>query len=808
MKKNYQIVLRVLTVALLFGLVSTTIAQNANRPEGSKKLTYQWYLNGHFGITQAFADIQAGDFGFDALNGQNMNVAGGLRLGKHISPVFGIFLNGDFGKLQGYSGVDTKGKIFETDYMEGFLGATLSFSNLFGGYKPRLVNIYALAGIGMINFKPAVWNQDPNDPQNKVGDQLDIPNKAEKAWGEGGGTSEAVVPVGLGIDFRLSDRWDINVEANYRIVDGDKMDGYVSGENTDAYTYYSVGAGYSFGQGKSSKINIETEPTTLSIVGDSVPVVVKGNFPDGFDSKSVVAFAPVLKYGDQTKQLETMYFQGTDVTEENQKPGAVVVPEEGGSFTYSTTVAYEPGMDICEVYVDPMVSYKGKEATSMGDRKVADGLIMTNKRFHNSEHLLLAPHGFKRDIVKSQSGTIYFVVNKSNLNFNFKLNKTDEAKQGLADLKAFIENGWEIKNVEINAWASPEGEESFNQGLSQRRAESAKKYAENEYNKYIKAKAKELGVKVDEIKQDIQWDLRANGEDWDGFMKAVQASNIKDKNIIANVVNSQPDLNKREQEIRNMTVIYKEIEEEILPPLRRAVITVNSYEPSYTDEEIAQYATSDPDKLNVNALLYAATLTTDANAQLNIYKTIISKHPKCWRAFNNAGYAAAELGDFNAANNYFAKARQLAGDEGIVLNNEGAMAAKKKNWPEAKQDYLAAQKQGIDVSYNMGIIKLAEGNYSSAVNSFSGEKCDYNLALAHVLAQNYNAAKATLNCSEKTADNYYLMAIIGARTSDDNMVFENLKNAIAKDPKYKEVAASDREFLKYYANPNFQNAIK
>ncbi len=807
MKKNYQIVLRVFTVALLFGLVSTAFAQNANRLDGSDKLHYQWYLNGHFGITQAFADIQAGDFGFDALSGQNMNVAGGLRIGKHVSPVFGIFLNGDFGKMQGYSGVDTKKKIFETDYMEGFLGATISFSNLFGGYKPRLVNIYGLVGIGMISFKPAVWNQDPNDDRNKLGDQLDIPNKAEKAWGDDG-TTEGVLPVGLGIDFRLSDRWDINVEANYRIVDGDKMDGYVSGENTDAYVYYSAGLGWNFGQGKSTKINIETEPTTIALVGDSVPVVIKGNFPDGFNSKAVVDFTPVLKYGDQTKQLETMYFQGTEVADEYQKPGAVVVPAEGGSFTYTTMVAYEPGMDICEVYVDPLVSVKGKEGSSMGDRKVADGLIMTNKRYHNSEHLLLAPNGFKRDIVKSQAGTIYFVVNKSNVNFNFKLNKTDDAKQGLTEMKSFIENGWEIKNVEINAWASPEGEESLNQGLSQKRAEAAKKYAENEYNKYIKAKAKKLGVKVEDIKQDIQWDLRANGEDWDGFMKSINASNIKDKNIIANVVNSQPDLNKREQEIRNMTVIYKEIEEDILPPLRRAVIKVNSYEPSYTDEEIAQYATSAPDSLSVNALLYSATLTTDANAQLNIYKTTISKYPKCWRAYNNAGYSAAELGDFAAANNYFAKARQIAGDDGIVLNNVGAMAAKKKNWPEAKEDYMAAQKQGVDVSYNMGIIKLAEGNYSSSVNSFSGEKCDYNLALAHVLAQNYNAAKATLNCSEKTGDNFYLMAVIGARTSDDNMVFENLKSAIAKDAKYKEVAAKDREFIKYYANPNFQNAIK
>ncbi len=126
--------------------------------------------------------------------------------------------------------------------------------------------------------------------------------------------------------------------------------------------------------------------------------------------------------------------------------------------------------------------------------------------------------------------------------------------------------------------------------------------------------------------------------------------------------------------------------------------------------------------------------------------------------------------------NYFAKASNLAADNGIVLNNNGAMAAKDKDFEKAKEDYMAAQKQGVDVSYNMGIVKIAEGNYNGAINSFGGTKCDYNLALAHTLSGNYNAATSTLNCAEKTADVYYLQAIIGARTNNDAMVFENLKS--------------------------------
>jgi hypothetical protein len=257
-----------------------------------------------------------------------------------------------------------------------------------------------------------------------------------------------------------------------------------------------------------------------------------------------------------------------------------------------------------------------------------------------------------------------------------------------------------------------------------------------------------------------------------------------------------------------MTVIYKEIETDILPPLRRAEINVNCYEPAKTDEKIANFAIASPDSLRLSELLYAGTLTDDPNVRLTIYKTVISKYPDDWRGYNNAGYASAELNDFAASATYFAKARSIAGTNGLVLNNTGAMASKDKDFAKAKEDFLAAQKQGVDVSYNMGIIKISEGNYNGAINSFGSTKCDYNLALAHTLSGNYNAATSTLNCAEKTPQAYYLQAIIGARTNNDNMVFENLANAIAENASYKTIAKDDKEFMKYASNPGFQNAIK
>ena len=512
MKKNYQIISLSFLITLFFILPGVINAQNANREDGSDKLFYQWYLNLNGGITQSYGDILSGSWHGNMLGSDDIDFGLGLRLGKHVSPVFGLYGSFINAPLQGISGKDTKNLYFNTTLNDFIFGTTVSFSNLFFGYKPRLLNVYGTTGIGLVNFDANAYHID-----------TDLPADDGLSGGKGyPGTTEAMIPTGAGVDIRLNNRWDVNLETTIRWFDSDKLDGFQSGQKSDAYFFTSVGLGYNFWKPSSgAKMKIETEPSVLAIHGDSIPVEIKGTFPESFNKRAIVDFTPTLKYGDQTKQLETMYFQGAEVADEYQKPGAVIVPETGGTFTYKTYVKYEPGMDICELYVEPLSSIKGRTPASMGDRKIADGLIMTSKRLNNNEIVLAAPDNLQRDVVQTKSGTMYFVVNRANYNKNFKLNKVDAAKESMATMTDFINKGWKIKSIDINAWASPEGEETFNQGLSQRRGETSQKYAERVYAKYVKMTAKELGVPEDEIKQDIPINIAANGEDWDGFMKAL-----------------------------------------------------------------------------------------------------------------------------------------------------------------------------------------------------------------------------------------------------------------------------------------------
>jgi len=290
-------------------------------------------------------------------------------------------------------------------------------------------------------------------------------------------------------------------------------------------------------------------------------------------------------------------------------------------------------------------------------------------------------------------------------------------------------------------------------------------------------------------------------------MKALQASNIQEKDKIANVIKSQATKAQREQQIRNMTVIYQEVED-MLSVLRRGEVTVTCFEPKFTDEQIADYAISKPDTLKINELLYAATLTKDLNTQMKIYKTATELQPQCWRAWNNLAAVNIKSGNIDDAAKYLEKAGQLKPNNGLISNNLGVIAAWKKDYQAAEKYYKEAQAQGIDVTYNMGVIKMIKGDYAGGQKAFSSKNCDYNLALAQL--ENGNAAEATktLDCAEKTGEVYYLYAIIGARTNNTTMLYDNLKKAIEAVPGYKEEAKKDLEFLNFKDKAEFQNLVK
>jgi len=585
---------------------------------------------------------------------------------------------------------------------------------------------------------------------------------------------------------------------------------------------------------KYPEVKFQANPEVLENHGGKVTVNIKGDVPPKyFHKKAALVYQPVIKYDGGVKELKPIILKGEKV----QGDGITINKKTGGSFSYTDVFEFIPEMTASTLEVAP-VGFIAKQdvppamkkadaklnpkAVEFANRKFGDGVINTCSKIYHDEELVLANKEnvtrlirgsekdfYEKETVVTNKANIYFVVNMSDLNLSYKLNKDNEAKKVLDSLSSFLKLEWTVKSINIDAWASPEGEESHNQGLSDRRSKTGQDYLVNFYKKFKKEKAKALKIKEKDVTlQEITYNPVAHGEDWEGFMKAVSASAIPDKNTIINVVKSQPDPMKREQEIRNMTVIYKEIEDMILPPLRRAEITVNALLPKKTDEQIARLSTTYPDSLDVKELLYAASLTQDETTQMKIYKSLASIYPSDWKGFNNVGYVALNQGNLEEAGNYLDKANTLSPNNPLVLNNLGALAAKKGDFNGAKTYYKAAQDLGVNVDYNKGILTILDGDYKTASSLLGAKKCNYNIALVQLLGGNASDASNTLGCATDNAERNYLMAVAGARMKNQAQVMEYLKKAVKEKPALKAVAAEDREFIKFFDSADFQAIVK
>lgn len=569
-------------------------------------------------------------------------------------------------------------------------------------------------------------------------------------------------------------------------------------------TVMFTGCGLSKMVKKYPTVKYNVTPEVLETHGGKISVAINGTIPAKyFNKKATVTVTPVLKSMDGTTlaTLKSITLKGEKATGDGQ----TIKYKEGGSFSYTDVVNYNENMNMSELHVGPLATKGKKVDVPLGSTKLADGVIHTSTRIEREEDLQTAAHGYELETIITKKGNLYFEYDKSNLNLNMPLNKDVVNAAQLNDtVLGFLGLNWKIKSITINAWASPEGELTLNQELSTERGKTGNKWFVEKIKKMIKDK-KFTGVAKAE---ELQVAVNSRGEDFDGFMKALNASNIAQKQTIANVIQSQESKAEREKSIKDMTVIYAEVEK-MLSVLRRAEFVVECYLPKKSKEEIIQLSTTAPDKLDNKELLYSATLTEDVATQYTIYKSATTIYPNDWRGFANAGMCAMKLGKLDEAKTYLDKANQLNPNDGQINYNLGVLAFWNKDDVAAQNYFNQAKAKNIDVSHNEALLKIRQGDYAGALTSFGGKKCKYNLALAQLLSGNTTAAKQTLDCTKpQTAAVYYLIAVNAARTSNTAVMYEYLAKAVAADSKYKKEAMEDREFLKYYKDAAFLDAIK
>jgi tetratricopeptide (TPR) repeat protein len=545
-------------------------------------------------------------------------------------------------------------------------------------------------------------------------------------------------------------------------------------------------------------VKFTPEKNPLENHGGEVAVNVSGRVSEKyFHPRAKVEITPVLVYEGGEQELSTVYLRG----EKTEGEGTVINRGSSTNFSISDVAKFEEGMQASELFLRARVYREGKEdqVVNLPEAKIADGVINTSQRVEHTYDLALTEHGYEKETTVSADANIYFEYMRHNINWRLPINREQESMDQITALTDFINRGWEIKSIEVNAWASPEGEVAYNEKLSENRAKATQDYV----NTLFRRLEREQKTTIERPELTVN----AKGEDFDGFMNLLNASDIQDKQAIANIINSQLAPAERERRIKDMTVIYAEIET-LLKGLRRGEIIITSFEPKKTDEEIANLSTSNPSELDVKELLYAATLTEDLQTKLAIYKSAQQLFPQDYRGFNNAAYVNLQLGNVDAAASDLERANQLAPNNGSVLNNLGVVAATKGDRENAQSYFESAQGQGIRVNYNVGSLMILKGDYQAALSSYAGRTCTHNVALAHLMAGNEAAAMTNLECAKETAHVAYLKAVIGARRQNNALVFENLRKAVQLNPELKGEAKVDREFIRYFQVAEFQEIVR
>ena len=546
---------------------------------------------------------------------------------------------------------------------------------------------------------------------------------------------------------------------------------------------------------KQNTITYDVKPNPVEMHGDSVGFSVTGKYPAKmFAKKATVTVTPVYKYAGGEKALKPVILVGEKATGSGQK----ISYEKGGTFSYtSEKFAYEPAMKVAtvELRAQGAVKKKTKDFTPV---KLADGTIITPLLVRNDEKGIYAKDAFVKTTPVNQTANVYYLINKSDVRASEM--KSDEVKNMDKFISENINNPWyEFKDINVSAYASPDGELSLNENLAKDRAKSGSKAVMNEFKKN-KNKDQKFG------KEESNYKTQTTAEDWDGFKSLMEASSIPDKDLILRVLTMYSDGEQREKEIKNLSKTYTEVAEKILPKLRRSVLTVNVDKKSRTDEMITKLMTSNPDSLSAEEMLYGATLTNDINTKVQVYTAAEKKFPSDWRTSNNLGVALLMQNKVSEATSAFQRAEKTANGNPIVMNHMGIIAAKAGDRKKAMEYYDKASGAGNEVNYNKGIVNVRDGKYSDAVGNFGSYK-GFNKALAELLNGNAGAVQGTINDSNEKdmAMSSYLKAIAAARNNNTAEVNSNLKDAIAKDGSLKAMAKDDAEFIKMRDNADFKS---
>jgi len=532
-------------------------------------------------------------------------------------------------------------------------------------------------------------------------------------------------------------------------------------------------------------------PNPLEVKGGKVDATITGTFPvKYFNKQAVLTVTPVMKFNGKEVKGTPVDFQGEKVVGNDK----VISYKAGGTYTVKASFDYVPEMSTSELFLEFNVVSKKKTYT-IPSVKVADGVIATSQLVSTSAKEIapvIIADKFQRVIQEMQEADIMFLIQQS------ELRKSETKSSDVLSLTQKIKEAKETQNkevskFEVSGYASPDGGLDLNTNLAEKREKVTVDFLNKELKK---------------LKTTVTLDSKFTAEDWAGFQTLMENSNIQDKQVILRVLSMYPDPEQREREIKNLSVAYKSIAEEILPKLRRSRLTLTVDVTGKTDVELSNLAKTDASKLTVEELLFAATLTNDLSEKAAIYQKVTELYPNDARGFNNLGVVNYQQGNVADAARYYAKALEIDPKSADINFNAGLASLTSGDVAKAEVSFGKAAGTSGDLAQALGTVNIIKGDYAKAKTYF-GATASNNAALLQVLNADYSGARKTLSAvAQPDAMTAYIGAIIGARTNDREAVYSNLKSAVNQDRALAAKAAKDIEFSKFVADAEFLSIVK
>ena len=528
----------------------------------------------------------------------------------------------------------------------------------------------------------------------------------------------------------------------------------------------------------------QVDPTPLTLVGTQIPGQVRLTLPAKWCHKrAIVHITPELRYGSQSVTAQTVTIQGEQIRDNYQ----TISYERGGNVVLPFTFTYKPGMEQSELYLTFTATIKGKKV-NLPAIKVARGTIMTANLASISDiPAALARDAFQRVIKEQYTADLKFLINRA------EVRAAELNKHEVKEWSDIVDNAYQIPNqevdIEIQAYASPDGSQDFNERLS----------AERERNT-SRAITHQLG------KKKIEVNAHYTAEDWDGFQKLLEASNIQDKELVLRVLSMYPDPEEREREIRNLSHVFTQLADEILPELRRSRLNANVRIIGKSDDELKMFMSQRPGRLSIEEILYTATLYDNAKDKLHAYQQATQLYPKDYRAYNNIGTLYLAQGDYEQAAQYFAKAQKIQPNAPSSMN-QALLALNRGDLAQAQQ-LMGSAIEVPEAGQGVGLLQMYEGKYADAIRSF-GNLPSNSLAIAQIMQGEYaNASRTLAAIARPTGETSYLKAVVAARTNELKGLSSNLRAAITHHSHYAQRALQDLEFVTFSQTPEFLALVK